>query len=77
VALRIKSTIALVAGLLMSLAFLVFARWVILIAEDLSRPGVLKNENTVGLIVAIILAGVSLFEAYRFLSFFVKKQPGL
>ena len=74
---RIKSTIALVAGLLMSLAFLVFARWVILIAEDLSRPGVLKNENTVGLIVAIILAGVSLFEAYRFLSFFVKKQPGL
>jgi hypothetical protein len=61
----------------MALAFCIFARGVVLIVEDFSRPDVSKGENTVGLIIVLLLAGVSLFEAYRFLSFFAKKQPGL
>jgi hypothetical protein len=75
--LKIKRRIALAVGVVMAFAFFIFARGVILIAEDFKRPDVPRGENTVGLIIVLILAGLSLFSAYRFLSFFAKKQPGL
>jgi hypothetical protein len=58
----------------MAIAFAVFVRGVILIAEDYSRPDVGKGWNTFGLAVVILLACASGFEAYRFLDFFSKER---
>ncbi len=71
---KFKHKVALVIGLVMVLAFLLFVRGVVLIIDDYSRPEVSKGENTVGLVIVLLLAGVSLFEAYRFLSFFNKER---
>jgi hypothetical protein len=75
--LKIKRRIALVIGVVMAFAFFIFARGVILIAEDFKRPDISRGENTVGLIIVLTLAGLALFSAYRFLSFFVRNRSGL
>jgi hypothetical protein len=54
----------------MGLAFILFVRGIVLIAEDYSRPEVGKGWNTVGLVIGLLLASASAFEAYRFLNFF-------
>jgi hypothetical protein len=54
----------------MGLAFILFVRGIVLIAEDYSRTDIGKGWNTVGLIIALLLASASALEAYRFLNFF-------
>ena len=65
-----KAVVALTIGILMALASVLFARGVVLIAEDYSRPDVGKGWNTFGFVIALLLAFASAFEAYRFLKFF-------
>jgi hypothetical protein len=69
-ALNFKAGLALVIGILMALASVAFVRGVVLIAEDYTRPDVGKCWNTLGLVIALLLASASTFEAYRFLKFF-------
>ena len=52
---KIKRRIALVIGVVMAFAFFIFARGVILIAEDFKRPDISRGENTVGLIIVLTL----------------------
>lgn len=69
-----KSKGALAIGIVMAVAFALFVRGVILIAEDYSRPDVGKGWNTFGLAVVILLACASGFEAYRFLNYFFTER---
>lgn len=61
-------------GILMTFAFVVFVRGVVLIAGDYSRPDVGRGWNTLGLVIALVLACTSGFEAYRFLNFFFAER---
>jgi hypothetical protein len=69
-ALKVKAMVALGVGIVMAIAFVLFVRGVVLIAEDYSRADVPKGQNTVGLVITLLLACASAFEAYRFLNFF-------
>jgi hypothetical protein len=51
-----------------------FVRGVVLIAEDYCRPEVGRGWNTLGLVIALVLASASGFEAYRFLNFFFTER---
>jgi hypothetical protein len=58
----------------MAFASLYFIFVVVMIAEDFGRTDISTGWNTVGLIVFVILAAASLFEAYRFLSRFANRS---
>lgn len=57
----------------MAAASVLFVRGIVFIIYDYSRPDVPKGENTVGLVIVVLLASASAFEGYRFLSFFFRE----
>ena len=58
----------------MAVASVLFARGIVLIIQDYSRPDVLTGENTAGLVIVTLLMSASTFEAYRFLSFLLRQH---
>ncbi|HVN19997.1 MAG TPA: hypothetical protein VMU05_14525 [Dongiaceae bacterium] len=71
---KLRVRAALVIGLAMALASVLFVRGVVLILKDYSRPDVPKGENTVGLVIVALLGAAAVFEAYRFLTYFFREH---
>lgn len=71
---KLKERVALAIGIAMAAAFLLSIRGVVIISEDYSLASVDRRWNTVGLVVTVLFASASAFEAYRFLRVFFTER---
>jgi hypothetical protein len=73
---RGKRIVSLFVGTLATLAGWMFLFWSYEVLRDLRSPEVSKVGSLLGGIFMLTLAGLSWFEAYRFLKyFFVRSDP--
>jgi hypothetical protein len=72
-AMKAKRIVSLFVALLAALAGIVFLGEAMLLVGDFRLQGVPKLPTAIGEFVVLSLAGLSWFEAYRFLKYFLRR----